>query len=60
MDKKVVPGSILDIPFETATVPLLKRWLKCRNASTSGKKSVLAQRYGNLIFNGQITSNIFT
>jgi hypothetical protein len=44
MERKVVAGSVLNKSFEAATVPELKRWLKCRNGLTSGKKSELVER----------------
>lgn len=43
-EEELVPGSILTKSFEAATVPELKRWLKCRNASTSGLKNDLVER----------------
>ena len=55
--KKDIPGAFLNKPFEAATVPELKRWLKCRKASMKGLKSELVNRYvAAASFRGQRSS----
>ena len=45
ISERDIPGSALNSRLpETLTVPELKRWLQCRNASVKGKKANLVAR----------------
>ena len=45
LSEKDIPGAALNGRNpETLTIPELKRWLQCRNASVKGKKADLVAR----------------
>ena len=44
LEETDIPGAMLLKPVEQCSVAILKRWLLCRGAKISGRKSELIQR----------------